>query len=77
MIDVSGIGAFLGLDVGKGEHHALILQPTWEEWQQKGCQNISDIRQGGPPDGRSAGWPVSGRLHTALHGVRRRFPCAG
>ncbi|MFD9516089.1 hypothetical protein [Streptomyces sp. NPDC059979] len=22
--DISGIGAFLGLDVGKGEHHAIL-----------------------------------------------------
>lgn len=28
MIDTSDIGAFLGLDVGKGEHHATALTPA-------------------------------------------------
>ncbi|MEV6584129.1 transposase [Streptomyces sp. NPDC051582] len=28
MIEVSGIGAFLGLDVGKGEHHATAVTPA-------------------------------------------------
>ncbi len=28
MIDVSGTGAFLGLDVGKGEHHATAVTPA-------------------------------------------------
>ncbi len=28
MIDISDIGAFLGLDVGKGEHHATAVTPT-------------------------------------------------
>lgn len=28
VIDVSDIGAFLGLDVGKGEHHATAVTPA-------------------------------------------------
>ncbi|WP_245594262.1 IS110 family transposase [Actinospica robiniae] len=28
MYDTSGIGVFLGLDVGKGEHHAHGLTPA-------------------------------------------------
>ncbi|WP_432071030.1 RRQRL motif-containing zinc-binding protein [Streptomyces sp. AA1529] len=31
MIDVSDIAVFLGLDVGKGEHHATAVTPAWKE----------------------------------------------
>lgn len=33
MIDVSDIGAFLGLDVGNGEHHATAVTPAGEKAQ--------------------------------------------
>ncbi|MET8534288.1 transposase [Streptomyces sp. NPDC005065] len=39
MIDVSGIGAFLGLDVGKGEHHATAVTPAGKKAFDKRLPN--------------------------------------
>lgn len=39
MIDVSEIGAFLGLDVGKGEHHATAVTPAGEKAFDKRMPN--------------------------------------
>ncbi|MCQ8774390.1 IS110 family transposase [Streptomyces telluris] len=39
MIDVSDIGAFLGLDVGKGEHHATAVTPTGKKAFDKRLPN--------------------------------------
>ncbi|MET9419057.1 IS110 family transposase, partial [Streptomyces klenkii] len=39
MIDVSEIGAFLGLDVGKGEHHATAVTPTGKKASDKPLPN--------------------------------------
>lgn len=39
MIDVSDIGVFLGLDVGKGEHHATALTPAGKKAFDKRLPN--------------------------------------
>ncbi|MFB7493397.1 IS110 family transposase [Streptomyces sp. NPDC056161] len=39
MIDTSGIGVFLGLDVGKGEHHATALTPAGKKALDKRLPN--------------------------------------
>ncbi|MGW2651885.1 IS110 family transposase [Streptomyces sp. NPDC001393] len=39
MIDTSDIGAFLGLDVGKGEHHATAVTPTGKKAFDKRLPN--------------------------------------
>lgn len=39
MIDVSDIGAFLGLDVGKGEHHATAVTPAGKKAFDKRLPN--------------------------------------
>ena len=39
MIDTSDIGAFLGLDVGKGEHHATALTPAGKKAFDKRLPN--------------------------------------
>ncbi|MFF3350533.1 transposase, partial [Streptomyces sp. NPDC002779] len=39
MIDVSEIGAFLGLDVGKGEHHATAVTPAGKKAFDKRLPN--------------------------------------
>ncbi|MFI6937063.1 IS110 family transposase [Streptomyces sp. NPDC050287] len=39
MIDVSDIGAFLGLDVGKGEHHATAVTPAGKKALNKRLPN--------------------------------------
>ncbi len=39
VIDVSGIGAFLGLDVGKGEHHATAVTPAGKKSFDKRLPN--------------------------------------
>ncbi|MER5666526.1 IS110 family RNA-guided transposase [Streptomyces mirabilis] len=39
MIDVSDIGAFLGLDVGKGEHHATAVTPAGKKAFDKRLSN--------------------------------------
>ncbi|MFB7297383.1 hypothetical protein ACFCZJ_16140 [Streptomyces rubiginosohelvolus] len=39
MIDTSDIGAFLGLDVGKGEHHATALTPAGKKALDRRLRN--------------------------------------
>jgi hypothetical protein len=39
VIDVSGIGVFLGLDVGKGEHHATAVTPAGKKAFDKRLPN--------------------------------------
>lgn len=39
VIDISGIGAFLGLDVGKGEHHATAVTPAGKKAFDKRLPN--------------------------------------
>ena len=39
MIDFSDIGAFLGLDVGKGEHHATAVTPAGKKAFDKRLPN--------------------------------------
>lgn len=39
MIDIGGIGVFLGLDVGKGEHHATAVTPAGKKAFDKRLPN--------------------------------------
>lgn len=39
MIDTSDIGAFLGLDVGKGEHHTTAVTPSGKKAFDKRLPN--------------------------------------
>ncbi|MBD2819094.1 hypothetical protein ID867_24495 [Streptomyces parvulus] len=38
MIDTGDIDVFLGLDVGKGEHHAIAITPTGRRVSTSACR---------------------------------------
>lgn len=62
VIDVSDIGAFLGLDVGKGEHHATAVTPVGKKAFDKRLPKVCGGRSVSSSSGSRSRTPCDGLL---------------